>query len=109
MGYGTMLLNKVMVVKGKFMRILFTSILIICFSSLLAQTVEMKNNTSEKKKEIKEQGHQEDYWAEQFFEKNYAKQIFERYKGYIVVTGGSFQYGNQTLIVTNTAEEMKKI
>jgi hypothetical protein len=72
-----------------------------------AQTSESK--IADNKREFKNAGEQENYWAEQLFEKEYSKKFFEKFKGDILVTGNNFTYGDQTLIVVNTATELNRI
>jgi hypothetical protein len=89
------------------MRTFFTAILTISFCSLQAQTVE--TTTISSKKEFKNQGEQEDYWAEQLFEKDYKKQTFEKYKGDIVVDKNFFKYAEQVLEIDYTSKELTAI
>ncbi len=91
------------------MRTIVFIILTFSFLSSLAQTIETKPVSSEKKKEFKNQGEQEDSWAEQFFEKNYSKQNFDKYSGDIIVNGDGFTYSDQTLVVTNTTKKLRSI
>src|SRR6187399_2090307 len=91
------------------MRIRTTIILSLCFFSLQAQTTETKPVSPGNKREFKNQGEQEDYWAVQFFEKKYSKQVFDRYCGSINLDGYGFIYSDQTLVVTNTSKELRNI
>ena len=91
------------------MRPVLIAILTACFFSLQSQTIETKPVSTDSKREFKNQGEQESYWAEQFFEKNHTKQNFDRYRGDIVVKGDSFQYADQTLKVVNTPKELRAI
>lgn len=91
------------------MRTVTTIILTICFFSVQAQIVEADRVSSDGKREFKNQGDQENYWAGQFFEKNYTKQFFNKYKGGIVVNGDSFQFADQTLTVVNSSRELRVI
>lgn len=91
------------------MRTAFIAISIICFSSLQAQTTVTKPVASDSTREFKNQGEQENYWAEQFFKNNYSKQLFNKYKGEVVIKSNSFQYADQTLEVVNIPKELKSI
>ena len=62
-------------------------LLIINFSFTIAQEKKFKN-----------QGEQENYWAEQVFEKQYQKQKFPKYKGKIIVLSNQkIKFENKTL------------
>jgi hypothetical protein len=94
---------------AKLMRAIFISILTICLSNLQAQTVATKPVSAESKKEFKNQGDQEDFWAEQLFEKDYKKLAHEKYKGDIVVNGNFFKYADQVFEVNHTSKELSAI
>ena len=81
-------------------------ILTLTFFSVDAQTIDNKNQP---KREFKNQGEQEDYWAEQIFEKEYTKTHFDKFKGDIVINGDGFIYGDKTFVLTNTPKELKTI
>lgn len=50
------------------------------------------------KREFKNQGEQENYWAEQVFEKEYQKQNYSKYKGNILIESNTqIIFGNKTL------------
>ena len=83
-----------------------TTILILTFFSVEAQTTDNKNQI---KREFKNQGEQEDYWAEQLFEKEYSKTYFDKFKGDIVIIGNGFIFGDKTFVITNTTKELKPI
>lgn len=87
------------------MRTFFTAILSISICLLQAQTGETTTVSTEKK-DFKNQGEQEDYWAEQLFEKEYKKQTFEKYKGDIVIDKNFFRYGNQIFEIDYTSKEL---
>jgi hypothetical protein len=89
---------------GEIMRTFFTAILTISFCLLQAQNVDTKTISSDKK-EFKNQGEQEDYWAEQLFEKDYKKQTFEKYTGDIVVDKNFFKYAEQVLEIDDTSKK----
>jgi hypothetical protein len=91
------------------MRKLIVIILTFSFFSLQAQKTETKPASPDKKRVFKNQGEQEDYWAEQFFKKNYSMKVFDKYKGDITVNGNGFIYSDQTLVVTNTTKTLKSI
>src|SRR5438105_2291848 len=86
-----------------------TMILTLGFLSLQAQVNEPKGMSADTKREFKNQGEQEDYWAEQFFKNQYLKQIFTKYDGEIIVNGEGFLFLDQTLVVTNTPKELRNI
>ena len=81
-------------------------ILTLTFFSVDAQTTDNKNQI---KREFKNQGEQEDYWAEQLFEKEYSKTHFDKFKGDIVIIGNGFIFGDKTFVITNTTKELKLI
>lgn len=83
-------------------------ILIISCCTLHAQSSKTKSH-SVQPREFKNQGTQEDYHTSQFFEENYSKKVFDRYKGDIVSNGDGFKYADQTLIVWNTSNKLKAI
>jgi hypothetical protein len=91
------------------MRTLITVAFTFFFFSLGAQPNVSKPITANKTKQFRSQGEQEDYWAKLFFKKNYVKGNFPRYEGTVSVNGDSFLFSDQTLVVTNTSEEFKKI
>jgi hypothetical protein len=91
------------------MHTLITVTFTLFFFSLGAQPNVSKPNTANKTKQFRSQGEQEDYWAKLFFKKNYLKGNFPRYEGTVSVNGDSFLFSDQTLVVTNTSEEFKKI
>ena len=82
------------------------TILILTFFSVDAQTTDNKNQIN---REFKNQGEQEDYWAEQLFEKEYSKTYFDKFKGDIVIIGNGFIFGEKTFVITNTTKELKPI
>ena len=91
------------------MRTIWTIILLICFFYPQAQTVLADPSLSESKRVFKNQGEQEDYWAEQLFEKDYKKQVFKKYKGKIVQNSDGFKYADQSLVVVDIPEEQRTI
>ena len=84
--------------------LLIIILLTLTFISVDAQTTDNKT-----KREFKNQGEQEDYWAEQLFEKEYSKKHFDKFKGDIVINGDGFIYGDKTFVVVNTPKELKSI
>ena len=82
------------------------TILILTFFSVNAQTTDNKNQIN---REFKNQGEQEDYWAEQLFEKEYSKTYFDKFKGDIAIIGNGFIFGDKTFVITNTTKELKPI
>lgn len=93
----------------RYMRTLITVTFTFFFFSLGAQPNVSKPNTANKKKLFRIQGEQEDYWAKLFFKKNYVKGNFPRYEGTVCVNGDGFLFSDQTLVVTNTSAELRKI
>jgi hypothetical protein len=91
------------------MRPAFIVILTVFISSLQSQTNVAMPGVADSTREFRNQGEQESYWAEQFFKNNYSKQIFDKYKGEVVVKGNSFHYADQTLEVVNTPKELKAV
>jgi hypothetical protein len=85
--------------------LILTILTLTCFS-VDAQTTDSKNQS---KREFKNQGEQEDYWAEQLFETKYSKKHFDKFKGDIVINGGDFIFGNKTFVIINTPKELKTI
>ncbi|MVN23551.1 hypothetical protein GO621_18685 [Mucilaginibacter sp. HMF7410] len=93
----------------------FFTIIVLTLSlfSVHAQTIKSKtasaDNKNQSKKEFKNQGEQEDYSAEQLFEKEYSVKHFDKFKGVILVNGNNFNYDDQTLQIVNTAKELNGI
>ena len=81
------------------------TILTLAFISVDAQTTD-KNQS---KREFKNQGEQEDYWAEQLFETKYSKKHFDKFKGDITLNGDGFIFGDKTFVIINTPKELKKL
>ena len=84
-------------------------IIIILTLSSISVNAQTSGNKNESKREFKNQGEQEDYWAEQLFEKGYSKEHFDKFKGDIVINGSSFIFGDKTFVVINTSNELKAI
>jgi len=78
------------------MRTAFTIISTLLFFSLKAQATKTKPAFPDSKREFKNQSEREDYWAGQFFNKNYSKQSFDKYNGDIQVDGDSFKYSDRS-------------
>ena len=78
----------------------------LTFFSVDAQTTDNKKQI---KREFKNQGEQEDYWAEQLFEKDYSAKLFNKFNGDISINGDNFNYGDQTFQVINTAKQFNTI
>lgn len=88
------------------MRILSISILII----LSSISVNAQITVNEIKNGFKNQGEQENYWAEEAFKTKYKKQFFKRFHGTIsLVNETTFTYRDRTLIVNDTNIELKTI
>jgi len=62
------------------------------------------------KKEFKNQGEQENYWAEQLFEQKYIKQSFEKFKGKIsVIDKTNIEFDNKSLEFWSVKPELLEI
>jgi hypothetical protein len=81
-------------------------ILTLASFSVDAQSIDTKNQS---KREFKNQGEQEDYWAEELFETKYLKKHFEKFKGDIVLNGDGFIFGDKTFVIINTPKELNAI
>jgi hypothetical protein len=90
------------------MRTVFTTILTFILVSSQGQTIQTKSGSTDTIKEFKNQGEQEDSWTEQFFEKNYSRQKFEKYDSAIVTSGDTVKYSDKYFLVW-TAEKFKHI
>ena len=82
------------------------TVLTLTFISVDAQTTDHKKQT---KREFKNQGEQEDYWAERLFKKEYSKTSFDKFKGDVVINGDGFIFGDKTFVIVNTPKELKPI
>jgi len=90
------------------------TLITLSFFSAKAQTEETKSSTIKSKKESKQnfanQGEQENYWVEKFFEEKYIKQLFKRFKDSIIITNSNiFTYADKTFEIINTSPELKII
>jgi len=85
--------------------IFFTILTLYCLSAD-AQTTDTNNKSQ---REFKNQGEQEDYWAEELFETKYSKKHFDKFKGNIVLNGDGFIFGDKTFVIINTSKELKAI
>ena len=85
---------------------LIITILILASFSVDAQNTDTENQG---KREFKNQGEQEDYWAEELFKTKYSKKHFDKYKGDIVLNGDGFIFGDKTFVIINTPKELKAI
>jgi hypothetical protein len=90
-------------------KIISIIITIVVTSLLFATNAQMTEGRKQKSKEFKNQGEQEDYWAEQLFKEKYSKQHYDKYNGDITGNGNSFSFGDRTFIVINTSEEILAI
>lgn len=62
------------------------------------------------KREFKNQGEQEDYWAEQLFEQKYIKQSFEKFKGTIsIIDKTNIKFDNNSLEIWSVKHELLEI
>lgn len=62
------------------------------------------------KKEFKNQGEQENYWAEQLFEQKYSKQTFEKFNGKItIIDKTNIVFNNKTLEFWDIKPELIQI
>lgn len=87
----------------------FFIVLVFTFALFTVDAQTSESKTANNKREFKNQGEQENYWAEQLFEKEYSKKYFKKFKDDILVTGNNFTYGDQTLIVVHTPKELNRI
>jgi hypothetical protein len=90
--------------------------LFIIVSAISSKEQVLKTDTSSAdsskpvEREFKNQGEQEDYWAEQLFKKDYKKQKFEKFSGQIIITNrDTYRYGDKVLNVYNTSAELRSI
>lgn len=75
-------------------QIILIILLIFSITKITAQIPE----TNLAKKEFKNQGEQEDYWAEKLFEEKYSKQNYKRFTGEIVIIDkNNIRFGNKIL------------
>jgi len=59
---------------------------------------------------FKNQGEQENYWAEELFKQKYRKEIFDKYNGDIkIIDDNHFLFGNQSLELYNYKSELKSV
>ena len=69
-------------------------------SFLNAQTQDI--NSAKPKKEFANQGEAEDAWSEEFFEKHYVQQKFEKFSGEIsFVDNSTIKFDDKILIIWN--------
>ena len=62
------------------------------------------------KKQFKNQGEQEDYWAEQLFEQKYIKQSFEKFKGKVsIIDKTNIEFDNKSLEFWSVKPELLEI
>lgn len=74
-----------------------TILIILLLFSITKITAQIPE-TNPGKKEFKNQGEQEDYWAEKLFEEKYMKQNYKRFTGDIVVIDqNNIRFGNKIL------------
>jgi hypothetical protein len=77
--------------------------------ALLLSSVSVCAQSTTQKKEFKNQGEQEDYWAQQLFEKHYLKQTYKRFNGRIDTAKNSYKYKDRTIEIFNTSSELKDL
>ena len=77
--------------------------------ALLLTSFSVCAQSATEKKEFKNQGEQENYWAQQLFEKYYLKEKYKRYDSKIEINGNSYKYNDKTLDLRNTAHELTTI
>jgi hypothetical protein len=90
----------------------FIALILLSFTSYSkAQSVEPKSPAIKPvQREFKNQGEQEDYWAERLFAREYKVQIIEKYNGPIIIgANGTYRYGDKVLTVSNTNDTLKAI
>ena len=61
------------------------------------------------KREFRNQGEQEVYWAEQLFKNDYREEYYSKYKVRIIENGDNYNYNGIVLIVVNSIRELKDI
>jgi len=86
---------------------LINSVFFLISVSAFAQRDSIKNKAE---KDIRTQGEQEEYWAQQAFEKNDGTQIFERYKGSIyVLEENKIKYDDVVLNIYGVSPSLRAI
>jgi predicted small secreted protein len=86
--------------------ILFAIIILLSISA----NAQISKNDSVKsvRREFKNQGEQEDYWAVELFKRDYKRQQYEIYKGSIIMYGNTYRY-NDIVLTVYTNPELKAI
>ena len=89
----------------------FMKNLILIFTSLVFTiSVNAQNVTQPEKRTFKNQGEQEDYWAENFFKEKYVSQSYFRFGENISeIDKNTFQYDNEILVLDNFNIKLKSI
>ena len=82
---------------------------LIIILTLTSISVDAQTTDNKSQREFKNQGEQEDYWAEQLFEREYSKKHFDIFKGNIVINGDGFIFDDKTFVILNTPKDLKAI
>ena len=82
---------------------------LIIMLTLTSISVDAQTTDNKSQREFKNQGEQEDYWAEQLFEREYSKKYFDKFKGNIVINGDGFIFDDKTFVILNTPKDLKAI
>jgi len=78
--------------------------------TFLAVAVSVNGQTTTEKKTFRNQGEQEDYWAENFFKEKYVLQTYSRFSGNISeIDKNTFKYDDQILVLENIDVKLKSI
>jgi len=72
--------------------------------AVLILTLILVTSAKATEPDFKNQGEQEDYWAEELFKKDHNEQHYQRYKGPIIINGDTFGYSDKVLTVYTTPE-----
>jgi hypothetical protein len=89
---------------------ILTIFLLIILINAYGQSKQLKESGNNEKTVFKNQGEQEDYWAEELFRKEYVPKTYSSYSGNIfTLDDKNFHFGEKYLEVTYTADSLKKI
>ena len=85
--------------------------LILLFTLLsFAISAKGQNNSQNEKRTFKNQGEQEDYWAENFFKEKYVAQNYSIFSGDISeIDKNTFKYDTQILVLDNINPKLKSV
>ncbi|MBE9584075.1 hypothetical protein IM792_06425 [Mucilaginibacter sp. JRF] len=87
--------------------IIYILSLFFCFLSLNGFSQNQLNDTDTP--EFKNQGEQEDYWAQKFFQKEYKELKYKAFAGNITHIDNVFIFGRDSIIVSDSDEKMNLI